>query len=495
VLPVFGVIVKIMVHEPSVIVLIADGIGPDVLDAAIHAGDVPELAALRELGGRHLLTTVFPSVTGVAYIPMLTGRHPADVGVPGLRWYDRSRRLPAIFGHSRSYVGAQLRRIDDDLAPGAATLFEHEDGKSLGCAAMVTRGLPRHARLDRGWWYATRVAQAHLAGSVDRWAALEEALAATLVTRIRREHPRFVFASFTAGDKAAHAQGTASHGVRRCLAHIDRVVGAIRRDAERDGRWSTMQLFVVSDHGHSPVQQHFDLAGALTQSGMRVRTHPWTTPRPADAAVMVSGNAMAHVYLGLEDRVRSHWTTLERAWASRVDSLLGHEAIDLVATWRMPGTIGIRRGSEFATIELGTRGTSYRAGSGNPLGLENFECLEGEAVRERTMETAYPDSIAQLASLVTANRSGDLIVSASPGWDLRQQYEPIDHVSSHGALHAAHMLVPLLVNQRPAVQLRRTSDLYAFTLHALGAGDPPRLERDIGQPMAAGGRSAICAGP
>ena len=105
-------------RENSSVVLVADGLTPDTLDRAIREGDVPELAALAAAFGQSVITTVFPSVTGVAYIPMLTGFHPADAGVPGLRWFDRSRRLPAWLGHSRSYVGTQIRSIDRDLSPG-----------------------------------------------------------------------------------------------------------------------------------------------------------------------------------------------------------------------------------------------------------------------------------------------------------------------------------------------------------------------------------------
>ena len=50
------------------------------------------------------------------------------------------------------------------------------------------------------------------------------------------------------------------------------------------------------------------------------------------------------------------------------------------------------------------------------------------------------------------------------------RYEPIDHVSSHGALHAAHMMVPLLGNRRLAETPRRTADLHRLLLDALGFG-------------------------
>jgi hypothetical protein len=83
------------------------------------------------------------------------------------------------------------------------------------------------------------------------------------------------------------------------------------------------------------------------------------------------------------------------------------------------------------------------------------------------METRYPDSVVQLARLVQADRSGDVVVSAAPLWDLRQRYEPIEHVSSHGALHAAHMLVPLTGNRPFANRPRRTADLFGLALRIL----------------------------
>jgi hypothetical protein len=436
--------------------------------AAIRDGDVPELAALRDTSGLNVITTVFPSVTGVAYIPMLTGMHPADAGVPGLRWYDRRRRLTALLGHSRSYVGTQIRAINADLSADARTLFEHVDGNSLGAESVVTRGLPARNQLDRGWRYAARVVHAHVTGDVARWAALEEELALTLVNRIRRERPRFVFAAFTAGDKATHARGVNDPGVRRSLKLIDHVVGCIRRDAESDGRWSAMQLWVVSDHGHSRVADHFDLADEIRRLGTRVRSHPWTLPDRSEAAVMVSGNSMAHVYLGLDSQTRRPWPELDRKWAPRLEPMLSHAAIDLIATRQSPSRVEVRRGSARAEIVVGRHGISYRPIDGNPLGADSFEESCDAEVHERMMETDYPDGVAQLARLVLAECSGDLVISATPGWDLRQRYEPIRHVSSHGALHAAHMLVPLVGNRRAGETPRRTVDLHRFLMHGLG---------------------------
>ena len=452
-------------RESSVIILVADGLTPSALDDAICAGDVPELAAMRDAGGRHVVTTVFPSVTGVAYLPMLTGRHPAEAGIPGLRWYDRSRRLPAMLGHSRSYVGPQIRRMNDDLAPGIPVAFELAGGKALGAASIITRGLPRQDQLDRGILYTASVARAHVMGDVARWSRIEEELAERLIARIRRQRPRFVFAAFTAGDKAAHAGGVQSPGVRRSLRLVDHVAAAIRRDAEHDGRWSGMHLWVVSDHGHSPVTQHRDLAQEMRDLGVRVRSHPWTAPDRSEAAVMVSGNCMAHVYLGLN--ARRDWPAIANEWMPRVRGLWSDPAVDLVAMRRSQTAVEVHRRGEQALIVMMHRGISYRPVTGNPLCVEPFEELCEDSIHERTVASPYPDGVTQLHRLVPAERSGDLVISASPGWDLRRRYEPIDHVSSHGALHAAHMLVPLTVNRAFPGRPRRTADLFRVLCRVL----------------------------
>jgi arylsulfatase A-like enzyme len=68
------------------------------------------------------------------------------------------------------------------------------------------------------------------------------------------------------------------------------------------------------------------------------------------------------------------------------------------------------------------------------------------------------------------------MLSASRNWDYRARYEPIPHVSSHGALHREHMHVPLLLN-RPATGVpRRTVDVMPSALVALGRPIPDGLD-------------------
>src|SRR5512134_3983489 len=115
-----------------VIILVADGARPDTLARAMDRGDLPALARLRAEGGLHTLVTAWPSVTGVAYAPFLLGRFPGPVGLPGLRWFDRSRRIGGLSGHARSYVGPAMRLMDDDITKDTPTMFELSGKKALG---------------------------------------------------------------------------------------------------------------------------------------------------------------------------------------------------------------------------------------------------------------------------------------------------------------------------------------------------------------------------
>ena len=132
---------------PSVVILVADGARPDTLAAAIDRGDLPALGRLREEGGFHRISSVFPSVTGPAYSPFLTGRHPVPAGLPGIRWFDRARTRTRWPGHARSYVGLDMREIGRDLDPAAATLFELEP-HHLGALSVIERGDRKSTRLN-----------------------------------------------------------------------------------------------------------------------------------------------------------------------------------------------------------------------------------------------------------------------------------------------------------------------------------------------------------
>ncbi len=462
----------------SVVILVADGIRPDTLAAAMTAGEVPALAQLSADGGMHVVSSVFPSVTGPAYTPFIMGRYPGPVGLPGIRWYDRAASATARLPRARSYVGSEFRKIDRDLDPLAPTLFELSDS-NLAALSVIGRGLKPRDREGHTIAFGLRAARVHFSGNVRGWLAIDRDIGALIARRIRGERPRVAFCALTGIDKTSHAEGHDAPVVRDALRTVDETAAQIRADAERDGRWDAMHLWIVSDHGHSPVRFHEDLAGLIQSWKLGVIAHPWIYGPGRDVAVMVSGNAMAHLYLELGSRspTRAPWSAHEKKWAWLPERLLERESVDLVLLPLEGNSCEVRgrgRGTAHVTMQNGRY--TYRPVTGDPLALGAHESLSHDDAYDATMASDYPDAIVQIAHLAGSARVGEIMLSASRNWDYRAKWEPIPHVSSHGALHREHMQVPLLLNRPASGVPRRTADVMPSALSALGVAVPAGLD-------------------
>jgi len=465
-----------------VIILVADGARPDSLAQAIDGGALPALARLRADGAAHTVTSTFPSVTGPAYAPFLLGRYPGPVGLPALRWFDRTRSQASFPHYTRSYVGHEMRHVDRDLAADAPTLFELVP-RALGSLSVIQRGLAKKSQLGAGARFALRAARTHFSGDAARWLDIDREMGREIASRVRAERPDFVFAALTGIDKASHAEGH-DHGlVADAMRIVDDVVAELRDDAERGGWWDETQLWVVSDHGHSPVSSHDDLAVVIEEAGSRVVAHPWVYRAHPDVAVMVSGNAMAHVYLDLDSRERPWWPALGERWGELAAMLFERPSVDLALLPHSPSrceVVSATRGRAEVSLARSAGGCttySYRMTTGDPLGIGGeLVAVNGDDAWTATIATDYPDSVVQVAHLAGSSRSGEIILSAARGWDFRARYEPIPHRSSHGALHREHMLVPLIVNRPPDHAPLRTVDVMPSALDALGIPAPPGLD-------------------
>lgn len=479
-----------MNRSPSVIVILADGARPDVLAAALASGELPALARLREEGSSHTLTTVFPSVTGPAYSPFLMGAHPGTVGLPGLRWYDRARAACSWPSYARSYIGPQCLELDGDLATGTDTIFELADS-SLGALSVIRRGLPPSGRIGSGAAFLARTAFTHVRGRVTGWLDIDRQIGASFARRVRDERPEYAFAAFTGIDKASHGSGHDSPLVHDAMRIVDEACAHIRADAERDGTWDTTYLWVVSDHGHSPVAAHEDLASFVATLGHKVIAHPWIFRPGADVAVAVSGNAMAHVYTGLKNRTRAFWPSLDGRWSDTASAILARESVDVMMLPLSGSQCEIRAHDRGRAVVSWTDSRfSYHPLTGDPLGIGEHDCLDEIEAFDATFNSWYPDALLQIARLSSCSRSGDIILSAAPEWDFRARYEPLPHVSAHGALHRQHMLVPLITNRPVSGTPRRTVDVMASTCAALGKRAARTEGTSFIQPAATGPRFA-----
>ncbi|RKY61117.1 MAG: hypothetical protein DRP99_06835, partial [Candidatus Latescibacterota bacterium] len=84
-------------------IILIDGARYDVLSELVVGGKLPNL---RKLDVRRAVT-VFPSTTGPAYLPFLTGFFPGQLDVPGIRWLSKDAFARSLLHpHARrSYMG------------------------------------------------------------------------------------------------------------------------------------------------------------------------------------------------------------------------------------------------------------------------------------------------------------------------------------------------------------------------------------------------------
>lgn len=467
------------VSSRTLLLIVADGVRHDVLRDEMERGNVPAIAALAGRGSFSTVSTCFPSVTGPGYVPFLTGRFPAPLGLPGLRWSDRARSVGLWPGYSRSYSGIDIWRLDNDLDPKVRTLFELAR-PSLSSMSMLGRGA--QTNIGRSVLFMLRASPSHFRGDLDAWRAVEKAAARDFFRHFEQRRPQFATLAITSADKRAHKEGGESPGVRGSIHDIDSAIVTAQAVAKRGGWANELDIWLVGDHGHAPVTQHDDLHGWLRQQNLRVRAHPNVFRRTADVALMVGGNAMAHVYLNPSDRTRRHWPELSGRWQYLHDALVDRPSVDLAAVALSENVVRVSS-SIAGTAEIRCRDSEhgrcwdYVTQTGDPLKLGgSLHVLNSNAAWEAGAATDYPDAIVQLSSLVTAARTGDIVLSAARGWDLRSRFEPVEHVSTHGALLREQMLVPLILDRAVTGTPQRTADVAPSALELLGLPVPDGLD-------------------
>jgi len=458
------------------IVMLADGARSDVISEELAAGRLPNIARhLVEPGTSLPAVTSFPSTTGPAYLPFLTGCFPGTCNVPGIRWFDKASYDSGYsFDRYRSYVGLESFCMASDMWPHIKTVFELVRGsKSIfNPIARGATGFRNVTRISRIWyWYYS-----HL---TDRWAFTDRAALAKLRAQISKRPP-YVFCVFPGIDEYSHLAHPRHERTLARYRWLDGAVGEVVEDLKGMGAWDEAALFVVSDHGLSATHTHFCVNTFLEERGLPAFFYPLIFQKRGKlAANMVSGNGMTHVYFKNRDGWARHTVReeLDRIAPGLLDELLEQEAVDIVAVRNADGGADImsRRGS--ARIRLDGAALHYETAGHDPFGygplpadLDPAQCLA------RTIDTDYPDAPFQIAHLMTSPRAGDVMISATPGFDLRLKYEHPEHRASHGSLHASHMRVPLITNMRLEYGPARTADVFPTALEALDVSLPGHID-------------------
>ena len=462
--------------------LLVDGLRPDVAEARLAAGDLPNLEAMVREGGRAQAVTGFPSTTSVAYLPFLTGCAPGRCDIPSIRWLDRARyggRWWRDRTAVRSYCGPQARLLDGDIAPDVRTIFELVP-ESVGIFTPIARGLTPErdpSRLERQLWGSV----AHFA----LWHQPSDDAASRHLLRAADASWRFVFAQFPAVDGYTHQTDPDSPRVRGALAQVDATVGRLRQRLRHRGELDESLILLVSDHGATTVHTHLDLADWFRAQGVPTLSHPIIWERCPRAAVMVAGNGSAMVY-ARPGEPRLHRWPIERlrrpetfgGQGDLLNALLDEAAVALIAGETEAGGIWVASAGGAARLWSDGERVSYQPLTGDPLQVGGPWTAPSREWLDATWDGAFPDAPFHLLDQFRSRRTGDLLVIAREGYDFRKRFEVPEHKAGHGSLIRAHMQTPVWSSQPiPAAPLR-TVDLFVGMLDWLGVRAPEGIDEE-----------------
>jgi membrane protein YqaA with SNARE-associated domain len=461
-----------------VLILVADGARDDLMRQLLEQGRLPNLQKhVVDRGCYRTALTVFPSTTGPAHIPFVCGLHPGTANIPGYRWLDRfehDRRRRSIYRH-RSLNSIRGLMVGRDMDPDKSlSLFEYFDNPS-SVLELIDYCPNKHLYkiIARRLF---RVVQAH---KLDDWSRVDTMVEKVVIERIRAGS-HCIIGSFFGIDENSHLYDPFDERTIASYLNIDRAVGHIAEILESEGVYDETILAIVSDHGLSGTKVHIPLVDITKQNGFNPYYYPWPYRRSCDSAVCESGNAMAQIYFRRNEQWGPHWNWNELLQDSRCRSLIDYlakrEGITFVAA--RDGDDGIVFCGKRGLLRARRVNQQYEVSveGVDPLGGHPLGTFSREELFDRTYDFTYPDAVNQLFMFFASRRSGDLAISAEPGYDLRLQYENPEHHSSHGSLHKQHMQVPLLFSVPIIDQHLSNCDLVPTILSL--TGNTPRRPTD-----------------
>lgn len=125
----------------SVIFYLIDGARPDTLQKYCDQGYLPHISEMISQGSFRVGATCFPSTTGPAYLPYLTGVNPCKHDITGIRWFNKERFKESRWSRDsmRSYCGYEAKYFNDDMNEDYPSILEEYNAYNI--YNMITKGV------------------------------------------------------------------------------------------------------------------------------------------------------------------------------------------------------------------------------------------------------------------------------------------------------------------------------------------------------------------
>jgi len=428
-----------------VIFYLVDGARPDILKNLVQKGLLPNIKKyMYEEGSSTVGTTCFPSTTGPAYLPYLCGSQPGEHNITGIRWFDKEEYFSGRWSRNamRSYCGYEAKYFNDDMNPEYPSLFE-EVPDGLNIYNMITKGVKEEndlTRVGKSKLY-TRAHFKQIHHPVDELG--HQRLMEGIVSDFE-----FIFAVFPSVDWDSHYHHYDHPETEKAYQIADRSLGEVVNKLKSNGKYDDTMIVMASDHGLTSTKVHFDVARFFRKEGYRTLAYPTIWTIMPQVSVFISGNSFASVFF-LDKKEDYYYDDMMKNHEKSVLKFVQDPAVDFVLIRKDASDVIILDDKGYATVNINGDLLGYTSNTSNPLGIDDVECKLDEAEAfTYCYDTDYPDALYQIKQLFSSHRSGDMVVSANVGYDLRDFWEIPEHLGSHGSLHKDHLYVPILINKK-----------------------------------------------
>jgi len=471
-------------RPPKLVLCVIDAMAPEMLERTIASGAAPVLERLVN-DGLYVSDCVaaFPSVTPVCAASIVTGRGQDEHMIPAMNWYHReeeryveygsSFRAAQRFGIARQLTDTVYNMNRAHLAADTLTVFESLDDagiRTAGTTYLMYRGRHRHepkrdtalARVaatlmrhpvmgPRELFYADIFASQRtscrsalgMPGVRDRHSAC--------VSEYMVEHDLFDFLLLSLPDNDWHSHKRGPEGQLQSLAQADLQLARVANAAGGlDAFLSEHAVIVMADHSQAPVEAAIDLQEELAELGVLGPTRPPRAGRGSRAEaveprVAVCPSQRAAMVYALHGDERDAMRASAAALAMTV------EGVDLVM-WLERDAHDAPREAVVASRERGelrfAPGTQVRDLRGRGWQWAGELGALSASVEDGVLASAeYPDALSRVWSALMCPTSGEVLLSAVPGWEFAD-WGGQAHVGggSHGSLHASDSLGALIVS-------------------------------------------------
>jgi hypothetical protein len=465
---------------PKLVLCVIDALAPSMLERAVAAGAAPTLAAVKERG--HYVpecVAAFPSVTPVCAASIVTGAAQDEHHIPAMNWFHReeeryveygsSFRAAQRFGIARQLTDTVYNMNRAHLSRSTPTVFEtldDADVRTAGTTYLMYRGRHRHeptrdtalARVvatlmrypvmgPRELFYADIFASRKtscrsnlgMPGIRDRHSGC--------VSSYLVEHDLFDFLLLSLPDNDWYSHKYGLDGQVHSIAHAD---AQLQRVFEAGGGVDEFlaqhAVIAMADHSQSDITATIALQDDLSELGVfgPVRSSEATaSARGQEPHLAVCPSQRAAMVYALHEAERDAMRALVVARALSIEG---------IAQVMWLARDAHERPSE-GVIATPARG-ELRFSPGGPLqDLRGARwSVEGAlGAIDATVEDgvlcmpAYPDALARVWAALTCPSSGEVLLSAAPGYEFLDWGRQA-HVGggSHGSLHACDSLGALL---------------------------------------------------